>query len=369
MSLAPLQQNKPFGLGNRFAGVKLTQANIDRVALLHKRFVKHERDGQRALLSGADLSGLNLATGNFNEADFTSANLSNSCLRRAQLERANLFCTNLEYCDATFANLKGADVRGATLRGADFSFATLDDADFRAAAMFRMGHEAEQKVSAGRPRKNSGGVDFTNCSLKGASLHHVTLKSAIFRNALLDRASFTKARISEVDLDGAVLTNIDPRDLPFPPEALRNCVLDPGPEEIAKVDEVRDILSAHEQWVVSGGKSGKSANLDGYDLRPMRLLFKNRRLTALSAKGAMAIGVDFSETQLQGAQLSGADLRDAGFSMADIRGADLSGTKLAHARFDKADVRPLALLSGSSRSVNLSGADYHEEQFSAALRE
>jgi uncharacterized protein YjbI with pentapeptide repeats len=112
---------------------------------------------------------------------------------------------------------------------------------------------------------------------------------------------------------------------------------------------------------------GEPAHLDGEDLRPIAHAFAGRRLTALSAKGACAVGVDFAGAHLQGARFEGADLRDADFTGADLRGASFEGAKLWHARFAQADLRALPLNSGLARGVNLKDATFAEGAFAESL--
>jgi uncharacterized protein YjbI with pentapeptide repeats len=83
----------------------------------------------------------------------------------------------------------------------------------------------------------------------------------------------------------------------------------------------------------------------------------------LSAKNAIAIGLNFSGCQLQGARLDGADLRDADFTGADLRGASFRGANISHARFGKADMRSLPLINGQVRAVDFTDATGLEEQF------
>jgi uncharacterized protein YjbI with pentapeptide repeats len=86
-------------------------------------------------------------------------------------------------------------------------------------------------------------------------------------------------------------------------------------------------------------------------------------LGGLSARGALAIGIDFSGAQLQAAKFDGADVRDANFSDGDLRGISLRNARLTHARFDRADLGRLMLTSGKPLYSNLTGADVSPEQF------
>jgi len=117
------------------------------------------------------------------------------------------------------------------------------------------------------------------------------------------------------------------------PAALEGCILDVSPQAQAKSASLNAKLDAHQAWISSDGKTRHCAVLDGEDLRPLHKLFAGRQLTGLSARRTIAIGIDFSKCELQGAKFDGADLREANFSHAELSGASLRAAKLAHAKF------------------------------------
>ena len=99
-------------------------------------------NGERADLTGAnlsraDLSGANLTGANLFEANLSSVNLSHANLYAANLSRAKLSHANLSDTDLSDANLSGADLSHANLSGADLSRATLYRADLFKADLSR----------------------------------------------------------------------------------------------------------------------------------------------------------------------------------------------------------------------------------------
>jgi uncharacterized protein YjbI with pentapeptide repeats len=203
--------------------------------------------------------------------------------------------------------------------------------------------------------------------LKYVSFENARLDNVDFSDAVLHGAYFKGARLKNVTMRGAVLTGVDLRYLDVPPEAISECVTDVTPRAAAKAATLKDKLDAHKEWVTSNGRRGAAAVLDGEDLRPLWEHFAGRRLTGLSAKNAVAIGVDFYGCALQGAKFDGADLRDADFSTADLSGASFVGAKLGHARFDRAHLGHLRLLSGEVLSPNLCDAEALPLQFRDTL--
>ena len=106
---------------------------------LHKLWLKGDKDGVRADLSGTNLSGVYLMDANLSRANLEYANLSGAKLRDANLEYANLkdaylgnaklWGANLGGANLEDANLMDADLRGANLEGANLEGAKLRGAD------------------------------------------------------------------------------------------------------------------------------------------------------------------------------------------------------------------------------------------------
>ncbi len=155
--------------------------------------------------------------------------------------------------------------------------------------------------------------------------------------------------------------------LGVPPEALAGCVLDVTEAAVARADTLFDAIRAHHDYVVSAASRGRPASLDGEDLRVVRRSFAARALTGLAARRATAIGVDFSNAQLQGARFDGADMRECDFSGADLRGASFRGCRLAHARFDGARIGALDLADGRPMPPDFTGAQAVPHQFAYAI--
>jgi uncharacterized protein YjbI with pentapeptide repeats len=265
------------------------------------------------------------------------------------------------------ARLSRADLRGASFKGARLSHAVLDNADLRAAMMMYVGSDGISFSDSGRAAKHGTGVDFSRCSMKNVSFGNAKLDGADFTGALLQGACFRGAKLTNVTFKDAVLTGVNLKELAVPPEALADCVKDVSEEAASRFNELKERLDRHQEWIASGGKKGAPANFDGEDLRPLHQLFLGRPLTGLSARRSIAIGIDFSGSQLQAAKLDGADFRDANFSAADLRGISMRATRLAHAKFDKANLLRLTLTDGTPIFADLAEADVTVEQFLNAV--
>ena len=100
----------------------------------HKKWLEGTEGGERANLTGVDLTRANLFRANLNGADLTEAKLFRANLNGADLTEANLFRVNLTRADLTGAclagaNLTRADLTGANLAGSDLTGACLDGAN------------------------------------------------------------------------------------------------------------------------------------------------------------------------------------------------------------------------------------------------
>jgi hypothetical protein len=115
--------------------------------------------GQRAYLSGANLSGADLSEANLSEAYLRGADLNEAYLRGANLSEANLSEANLGR-----ANLSGAYLRRANLSGANLSGANLSGAYLRRANL----------SGANLSGANLRGADLSGADLRGADLSGVT---------------------------------------------------------------------------------------------------------------------------------------------------------------------------------------------------
>ena len=60
------------------------------------------------------------------------------------------------------------------------------------------------------------GIDFSNCSLRGAKLRHANLRHALFLDANLDGAELQGARLGGARFDGAILTGVNVARLGLP---------------------------------------------------------------------------------------------------------------------------------------------------------
>jgi len=345
----------------------VTLEDLEHVLRAHERFAEHSAKGSRASLTFRNLAGANLSYRTLPEADFTGSDLSGSNLRFVNLSSAILYCCEIRNADARYANFTHADMRGITLNGSNLSHSRLDRADFRPGRLLR--NDGRNGKSFVDRNGSAQGVDLSYCSLSGATFEGADLAGANFTGAIITATRFKGARLSNAIFKHAILNDMDISDIPLPPSALASCILPPSAAAIAAKPRLMFRLNAHQRWVETEARMGENAVFDGEDLRPLATTIGKFRLTAISAKNTIAACVDFSGTELQGANFAGADLRGANFEGADLRGVKFAGARLHHAKFLGADMRRLPLKTGGTLPCDLSGVDLTEEQRFEAIFE
>jgi uncharacterized protein YjbI with pentapeptide repeats len=335
----------------------------------HEMFVSGKSPGAKCVSMQISAPGMRCDNHRLMDIDLAGSDLSRTTFIGTDLTRAKLSGALLIRCDFRAAILRRADLSGASLGGAQLMGAVLDHADLRGANLALLSEDLDQQLArfcaslkgsslneAQLDDVDAQGVDFTACSLKAARLFNADLTGANFTDANLDGVDLTGAKLAGVKLQGAILTNVDVEALGLPPETLAGCVRDPSRAALDRAGEIRSILDAAQQWIETDGGSGARGQLEGMDLRVVGDAFRKRKLTGLFAPRTVAVAVDFSDTQLQGANFDGADLRRADFCGADLRGASFIGANLSHARFSGAGTGPLTLPDGRQLPTRFDGA-------------
>ncbi len=103
---------------------------LQEVLELHKMWLDNEEGGERANLSGEDLSYVNLRSANMRDANINHGNLYGADLSHAILEGADLSHAILEGAILEGVDLEGVDLNHANLSYADLSGTNLSYANF-----------------------------------------------------------------------------------------------------------------------------------------------------------------------------------------------------------------------------------------------
>ena len=95
----------------------------------HKKWLQKDKDGERLILIGEDLSNVDLSNVNLSNANLSYCDLSYCDLSYCDLGNANLGYTNLTITDLSCANLSYAYLMHADLSYVDLSNANLSNAN------------------------------------------------------------------------------------------------------------------------------------------------------------------------------------------------------------------------------------------------
>ncbi|EDS1605712.1 pentapeptide repeat-containing protein [Salmonella enterica subsp. enterica serovar Uganda] len=116
--------------------------------------------------------------------------------------------------------------------------------------------------------------------------------------------------------------------------------------------DLSKILEEHKVWITSMHESGSRADLCGANLR-------GANLRDADLRGANLRDADLRGADLRGANLRGADLRDADLRGADLRGADLRDADLRGADLRGADLPDLTfVILGEKYFISITNGEY-----------
>lgn len=122
-----------------------------------------------------------------------------------------------------------------------------------------------------------------------------------------------------------------------------------------RLEDLRQILKAHQEWLQSGKTSGERANLSATDLQGAELIQVN--LAEADLSGANLLGASLLGTNVSGANLGGANLSGAYLTEADLSNAHLVDANLAHATLNRANLSSASLLGSTLRAASLQDAN------------
>ena len=282
------------------------------------------RDFTGANLAGMQLSGIDLSNALLEAVDFSGCDLSRANLAGAVLAKANL----------RGANLHSAQLGGANLGGANLEEASLDRADLKEGILTRArlaGARFTDAELAGVQwlEIELGGVDLSGAVLTKAVFIKADLGGVRFVGADLSEATFIECRLDRADFSRATLRKTSfitctGEGVSFREARLRQGVIVHG-SAFPKADfSDADLEKANLRGTALPGARFDRANLDGADLSECDAT--GASLERITIKNGMMI-----RTNLTGASLQGANLQDVLASKSRLLGADFTGANLHRA--------------------------------------
>ncbi len=200
--------------GKTADGKIIAKEELDRILADHKQWrTTSGKEGQRAELTGADLTRVKLNGANLSGADLQKAILRGADLRGADLSRANLRDADLSEADLSGAYLFDTDLSGAVLKEANLKDAILNKANLRDADLSGANLGLAGLSKADLSKSNLRGANLTKtklgANLRGANLWRANLIDADLRRANLRGANLGKADLQRANLVGADLSGAD----------------------------------------------------------------------------------------------------------------------------------------------------------------
>jgi uncharacterized protein YjbI with pentapeptide repeats len=236
-------------------------------------------------------------------------------------EERREYLSGLLKSDLRGRDLRGANLRGAFLAGADLQYAQLDRANLENALLEGANLGEASLISAELYGARLNHADLGKAKLESANLREASLMSVNLSTAYLAYANLQSITMENSDLFKANLQNADMRFA-----NLRNSNL----TEVKLQDAV--LIGAN-----LGGTMLLGASLEGADLRAAKFLGARFNAGTSGAAGRSGgILPIFSETSLEGADLS----------FADLSGSDLLGNFKA-INWDRTTIGPSIVIGAN----------------------
>ncbi len=263
----------------------MDQETLDRILDAHHQWLaSNGKSGERAVLSGADMSNMDLTAvclerADLSGVDLTDSDLSEAALGKAKLSRAKLGCADLSNASLREADLTWADMREVRLTSADLTGACLPDVDMTDARL-----KNANFTNADLEGADLRGADITGIILNGTDLTGTVFDSTPTSDAGMD-AAYEAQDVLEEEVAGeepALVSELPDADAyeehshdvggeAWVPDRLidKQPVSDPGMSASADgeaagaslEDPLDELFSEHERWVDTAAREGAQADL------------------------------------------------------------------------------------------------------------
>ncbi len=222
----------------------------------------------------------------------------------------------------------------------------------------RMTQDALDMIIAKHAMFMSGKPGGARAVLKFKDLSHLNFKSgnftgadftaSVFHNSNMSGGNFSNATFYGCDLQQANLENANFRRADFRGAYIAGANLHHADLSSADLREGR---------VLEKGKGGMIVERDAPDGKSNpKTDFTGARLTETNLSGVRAAYADFSDSDLTGVLIRGADLRSANFTAANLSKTDLSGSDLRNASLKNAVMTGIILEQAEIAGIDDTGA-------------
>ncbi|WP_045219023.1 DUF2169 domain-containing protein [Desulfonatronum thioautotrophicum] len=284
-----------------------------------------DRHARGESLSGAILSGVDLSNLDLTGADLTKTQLTKTNFTKTILDKAVLAQCMAGETDFSGASLRGADLSRAVLRKASFAEADLRGARIQQ-AVFRE-------------------ADLSKANLTGMDAEMAVIEKTRLTDARLDEANLRMCILADTDLTGASLRKISATRC-----LINRCVLDRTAFHGATLNRTMFQACRGEKVVFAGAnldhlRTAKETDLSGADL------------TGATLRQASLRDTDFAGASFAGANLDEAIVENCRLTRAGLKGITARKVRFPRSNLEQADLRGANLMSGSLKRTRLVQAD------------
>jgi uncharacterized protein YjbI with pentapeptide repeats len=338
----------------------LSGAMIDNVNFEHTDFK-----------AGTKTSTLDFSTANTKWAKFQNANMPNDIqqtqvttpvTQRAINPNLNQFEGTPKERDYSYTNLNSLKFVGKDLRQANYRYAKLNN------------------------------FDFSNADLRGADFSNANLKNVKFTGANLEGANFTYSDLQETDfrlantkgvnfrytdfMQGTNTSGIDFTESNMNYATMKGVIhshveLSSTSTQVTTPTEVSVAIEEASTSTTATGQDYSNTTLNGLDLSNKALQnanFSYSKLINIDLSGADLSGADFRYTEMKNVNLQNAILDGATFNYAKLYASDMRGSLVINAIFVNTEFKQHTKLGGVDfSSSDMSYAEMGEADFNTPL--
>ena len=171
----------------------MEKEKLQEILSKHLKWLKNEKGGERADLSGSNLRG----------SDLSCSNLSGSNLSGSNLSGSDLSCSNLSGSDLSYSNLSGSNLSGSDLSDSNLSCSNLRGSDLSCSNL------SDSNLSG----SNLRGSDLSDSNLRGSDLSDSNLSCSNLRGSDLRGSDLSGSNLRGSDLSDSNLSGSNLRDV------------------------------------------------------------------------------------------------------------------------------------------------------------
>lgn len=300
------------------------------------------RDLAGAYCADKELRDLKLAGAFLEFADFSGATLTNVDFTEAVLTRANFCRAHLVNCKFSAANTGAADFTSATVEDCNFSNAIISEAKFTKAKLLRCDFSEAQAMQVGFSGAALTASRFSKVILIECDMHEANLGTAEINEAMFVKCRLEKANLGSVQASATLFVESNLNNTDCKAAQMPNVRMLAGTTLQGANFERADISKANFRGTVMPGACLREVQMDGSDFSECdlqnadlyRVVGRQAKFMKANLGKANMVAANLMEAMLDKAHLVETDLRGS-----NLYGAELMGVTVGKTRFDQANLK------------------------------